>query len=97
MTDPDEPRVVHDPEASRYEVYVGDELAGLAAYRLEPGRMVLTHTEVDPAFEGRGLAGRLAKTALDDARSQGLQVVPACSYMVTYIKRHPEYADLVAG
>ena len=95
-SDQDEPRVVHDREASRYEVYVGDELAGLAAYRLEPGRVFLTHTEVDPAFEGRGLAGRLAKASLEDARAQGLQVVPACSYMERYLERHPEYADLLA-
>ena len=96
MSEQDEPRVVDDREVSRYELFVGDELAGFAAYRLEPGRIVLTHTELDPAFEGRGLAGRLAKKALEDARAQGLRVVPACEYMARYLERHAEYADLVA-
>jgi predicted GNAT family acetyltransferase len=94
VSEQDDAQVVNDREASRYEVFVGDELAGLAAYRLEPGRMVVTHTEVDPAFQGRGLAGRLARAALEDARVQGLRVAPACEYMETYLSRHPEYADL---
>jgi uncharacterized protein len=96
MSEHGEPRVVNDREGSRYEVFVGDELAGIAAYRLEPGHLVVFHTEVDPAFEGRGLGSRLAQTVLEDARAQGLRVVPACEFMAVYLKRHPEYADLAA-
>ena len=55
----------------------------------------LIHTEVDPAFEGRGLAGRLARYSLDDARKRQLAVLPFCPYVQSWIKRHPEYADLV--
>jgi predicted GNAT family acetyltransferase len=88
-------RVKHDVAAQQYEVYVDDRRAGLAGYRDEDGQRVLTHTEVDPEFGGRGLAGRLAKRALDDAREAGLRVVPQCSYMAKYIERHAEYADLV--
>jgi predicted GNAT family acetyltransferase len=88
-------RVAHDAAAQRYEVYVGDRRAGLAGYRDEDGRRVLTHTQVDPEFGGRGLAGRLAKRALDDAREEGLRVVPRCSFMAKYVDQHPEYADLV--
>jgi predicted GNAT family acetyltransferase len=88
-------RVEHDAAARRYEVYVDDRRAGLAGYRDEDGRRVLTLTEVDPEFGGRGLAGHLAKRALDDAREAGLRVVPQCSYMADYVGRHEEYADLV--
>ena len=91
----DEPRVVHEVERRRFEIFVGDTRAGLAAYRDEPGRRVFTHTEVDPAFEGRGLGGRLAAFALDETRAQGLSVVPLCSFIAAYIARHPEYEPLV--
>jgi len=93
----DDIRVSDNPERHRFEVHVGDELAGIAAYRLEPGQIVFTHTEIEPAFEGRGLAGRLAAEALDAARQRGLAVVPRCPYIASYIRRHPQYADLVVS
>jgi len=85
----------HDADTGRYEVYVDGRRAGHAAYRDEDGRRVLVTTVVDPEFGGRGLAGRLAKRAFDDARGAGLRVVPQCSYMAKYAERHPEYAELV--
>ncbi len=87
--------VVHDAVARQYEVFVDDRRAGRAGYRDEDGRRVLTDTEVDPEFGGRGLAGHLARRALDDAREAGLRVVPRCSYMAKYVERHEEYADLL--
>lgn len=92
-----EPRVVHNAAEHKYEIYVGEERAGFAAYREEPGRIVFTHTVVEPAFEGRGLGSRLAASALDDARRRGLPVVPLCEFIAGYIERHPEYADLVSS
>jgi predicted GNAT family acetyltransferase len=91
----DEPRVVHQPEHDRFAIYLGDTLAGVAVYRDEQGRRVFTHTEVAEAFAGRGLAGRLAAFALDETRSDGLSVVPICSFIAAYIERHPTYQDLV--
>jgi predicted GNAT family acetyltransferase len=91
-----EPRVVHNSDAHRYELFVGDTRVGLAVYRPEPGRIAITHTEVDPAYEGRFFGSRLAAAALDDARAHGLAVVPRCSFIATYMRRHPEYADLLA-
>ncbi len=91
----EEVRVEHDAGARQYEIYVDDRRAGVAGYRDEDGTRILTHTEVDPEFGGRGLAGHLARRALDDAREAGLRVVPRCSYMARYVERHPEYADLV--
>jgi predicted GNAT family acetyltransferase len=91
----DAPRVVNNEAEQRYEVHVDGKLAGQADYHAQPGVITFPHTEVDPAYQGQGLAGMLAKTALDDARQQGLRVVPLCSFFATYIRRHPEYADLV--
>lgn len=54
------------------------------------------HTEVPEALEGRGIAGRIVRFALDDVRARGLKAVPRCPYVAGYISRHPEYQDLVA-
>ena len=86
-----------DPGRSRYEVLVDGELAGYADYHVQPGLVTVLHTEIDPAFEGQGLGSRLAKGALDDARGRDVQVVPRCSFINNYIKRHPEYEDLTAA
>jgi predicted GNAT family acetyltransferase len=86
-----------NPDAHRFDLFVDGEVAGFAAYRLRPGHIVLTHTEVASAYEGKGLAGRLAAGALDAARERGLRVVPQCPYIARYIQRHPDYADLVAS
>ena len=69
---------------------------GLLAYHRHKNRIALTHTEVTPACEGRGFGSRLASAALDDARAQGLAVVPLCPFITWYIDRHPQYRDLVA-
>ena len=58
-------------------------------------RSASSTTEVEPGFEGGGLAGRLARYSLDDARKRQLAVLPFCLYVQSWIKRHPEYADLV--
>ena len=61
---------------------------------LEQGdRMLFTHTEVPPADEGKGIASRLMKEALSDARRRGFKIVPVCSFVVAYVRRHPEFAD----
>lgn len=95
MSEP-EVSVTNNQAESRYEVSLGTGIAGFAAYRTAPGSIVFTHTEIDPAFEGQGLAGALARAALDDVRARGLHAVPICPYFKTYIRRHPEYQDLVA-
>lgn len=91
------PSVTNNEAASRYEIHVEGQLAGFADYRAQPGVIAIPHTEVDPAFEGRGLGSQLARAALDDIRQRDLRVAPHCPFIATYIKRHPEYADLVVG
>ena len=92
---PDHVTVRDQPSQLRYEVRVGDELAGFARYALRRGRIVFVHTEVDPAYEGQGLGSILARSALDDVRFRELRVVPICPFIAAYIERHPEYDDIV--
>jgi len=80
---------------SRYEIRVGDVVAGFAAYHLRPGRITFTHTEIADEFEGQGIASLLAVGALDAARAAGLLVTPLCPFIAAYIRRHPEYLDIV--
>lgn len=87
--------VAHNPEASRYEIRVDGVLAGFADYRTRPGRIVFTHTEISEEFEGRGLGSRLVREALDSARAAGVTVTSLCDFVADYIRRHPEYEDLV--
>lgn len=89
-------QVSDNPAASRYEIRVGDHLAGFADYARTHGVIVFTHTEVEPGFQGQGLATRLAAAALDDVRTRGLTVTPLCPFIAAFIKTHPGYADLVA-
>jgi predicted GNAT family acetyltransferase len=94
--DVDEARVVDNPESKRYELWVGDTLAGTIVYRARPDEVVLVHTEIDPAFEGQGLGAKLVAGALDDVRRRGLAIVPLCRFVRSYLERHPEDADLIA-
>jgi predicted GNAT family acetyltransferase len=91
--------VVQDnPEQSRYEATVDGGLAGFAAYRIHGDRIVFTHTEVDDAYEGKGVGGALARGALDDVRARGQYKVTAlCPFISAWIERHPSYQDLLAA
>ncbi|RRD03387.1 N-acetyltransferase [Arachnia propionica] len=95
-TGSEEPSVTHDEEARRYEVRLGDELAGFVDYILSEGRITFTHTEIDPAFEGRGLGSALIRGALDDvaANPEGRRVQPLCPFVKGWMQRHPEYLEL---
>lgn len=96
MSNEQEQVAVRDNQAAqRYEVDVDGAVAVLE-YEREDGRIDLIHTEVPPALGGRGIAARLAHTALEDAQAAGLKVIPSCSYVASYIRRHPEYLPLVA-
>ena len=82
-------------EGSRFEIRVDGETAGFAAYHRRPGVIAFTHTEIDPRFEGHGLASQLIKTALSEARAEGAAVLPFCPFVRGYIAGHPDYLDLV--
>ncbi|WP_377267219.1 GNAT family N-acetyltransferase [Peterkaempfera sp. SMS 1(5)a] len=82
------------PEHGRFEAWEGDRLVGFAEYIRSGSLVVYPHTEVEPAFEGRGVGGSLARAALEDARARGLPVLATCPFIAVWMVRHPEYADL---
>jgi uncharacterized protein len=88
-------RTSDNPAELRYELHDDGELVGEIRYRKVPGGLALVHTEVEPKRHGLGTA--IVRDALDDIRARGLRVVPICPFVITYIRRHPEYADLVSG
>jgi hypothetical protein len=96
MTEPQQITVRDNPQRHRFEaVDESGVVAGFAAYRRSGDAVVLTHTEVDDAFEGHGVGSRLARGALDALREQEVRVVPSCPFISAYIEDHQEYADLV--
>ena len=88
--------VVDSFEQSRYEILLGGEVAGMLHYRRHGGAVELAHTEIDQAFEGRGLAGRLASAAFTDARARAIPVTVTCPFVSGYVERHPEFRDLLS-
>jgi predicted GNAT family acetyltransferase len=83
------------PERERYEITVDGTVAGFTAYRTRPGRIAFMHTEVDERFQGRGLADRLIRYALEDARDRHLAVLPFCPFVKAFIEKHREFEPLV--
>jgi predicted GNAT family acetyltransferase len=83
------------PAASRYEAHIEGRLAGFSHYDKDGDTFVFTHTEVDPAFEGQGVGGRLVRGALDDVRERGGRVVAHCQFVRAWLDRHEDYQDLL--
>lgn len=88
--------VTDNADESRYELNVDGHVATLAYHR-RGGILYLTHTEVPEALEGRGVGSRIVKHALDTARAAGEKVAPWCPFVRAYIRRHPEYEEIVAA
>ena len=87
---------VRDNKAqSRFELDVEGTLA-FTDYRLTPSAVVITHTETPRALRGRGIASELVHGALQLIRADGLKVIAGCSFVVDYLRKHPEFADLAA-
>jgi uncharacterized protein len=91
----DDIAVRDNPSKLRYELVLDEQVVGEILYRQVPDALVLLHTEVLPALEGKGLGAQLVAGALDDIRVRGLHVVAVCPFVRAYIRRHPDYADLV--
>jgi predicted GNAT family acetyltransferase len=89
-----ETRVRDNQDASRYEITVDGETAFLD-YERRKGSIALVHTEVPESLGGRGLGGTLARHALDTARADGNRVVVQCPFVQAWLRRHPDYSDIV--
>lgn len=89
--------VRNNTAASRYELYVDDELVGIADYRIEGDRVIFPHTEVRPDKQGSGLGAELVRGALDDVRADGRRIVASCWYVARFVDTHPEYRKLLAA
>ncbi|WP_062211876.1 GNAT family N-acetyltransferase [Demequina oxidasica] len=81
--------VKRNSEASRYEVQVDGNLAGVVEYDEHDGRIDMTHTEVSGDFRGSGIGETLAGSAIIDAVDRGLVIVPSCPFIESYLRKHP--------
>jgi len=85
------------PAALQYEAFVDGEPAGLIRYTRDGDVVTMVHTEVEPKFESQGVGSELVKQALEHVRAHGEHVVPLCPFVAAYIRRHPDYDELVVG
>ena len=88
--------VIHNEALHRYEIMLDGSKVGHADYKIDGDVLVFDHTEVDPAQQGKNLAGILMRAALEDVRARGLKMRPVCSYVVKFVERYEEFGDLVA-
>jgi hypothetical protein len=88
-------RIEDRPDERRYVALLGDEVAGWVEYGRVGERLVALHTEVPPALGGRGIASKLVRRVLDDARAGGYRVTPRCPFFAAHFERHPEDEDVL--
>ena len=79
----------------RFEMTSGDGLA-YVEYTRAGHWIELVHTEVPEALAGQGVGSTLVRGVLERIRAEGAKVIPRCAFVADYIKRHPEYRDLLA-
>lgn len=91
MNDPD---IRDNAEAHRYELPVGDQVA-VVIYNLSGQNLMITETLVPVALEGHGIASRLARHVLADAKARDLMILPVCPFFAAYLQKHPEHAGVV--
>lgn len=84
-----------NPARSRFEMDAGEDIA-VVNYRLVPGIITLSHTEVPEDLEGQGYGSTIVRGVLDIVRSRGLKIAPACGFVAAFIRKNPEFQDLLA-
>jgi predicted GNAT family acetyltransferase len=89
--------VVDIPEASRYELRMGEAAIGHADYWIDGEVVVIPHVETHPAHRGRGNAARLMDGVIADVRRRGMRIRPICSYAAAHLRHHPERDAVVAS
>ena len=93
MTELD-PEIRDDRAARRYELTI-DGLTAVVTYNEVGGGLMITETLVPQALEGRGVASRMARHVLEDVRRRELKVLPTCPFFAGYLKKHPEWTEVV--
>ena len=89
-------RFSDNTERHRFELHVDGELAAFSEYNVLKTGLLFTHTEVLPAFEGRGIGSAIARQALEEVRRRSLLAIPVCPFIAAFLRKHPEYQDLVS-
>lgn len=84
--------VTHNADRQRYELETEHGVA-VAVYRQHGESRIFTHTEVPPPDEGKGIGTQMVRAALEDTRREGFRIVPVCSFVVAFVRRHPEFDD----
>jgi predicted GNAT family acetyltransferase len=90
----EEDKIINNEAAGRFDLEIEGQRASIY-YERHPDNITFLRTYVHPELSGKGVGSRLAKAALDYAREEGLGVVPYCRFVSAYIRRHPEYQELV--
>jgi hypothetical protein len=89
-----DPEIADNVEAHRYELPVDGQVA-VVTYNLSPPNLMITETLVPQALEGRGIASRLARHVIADARARGLLILPVCPFFAAFFQKHPDQSDVV--
>lgn len=89
-----DPEITDNPDLHRYELPVDGQVA-VVTYNLSPPNLMITETLVPQALEGRGIASRLARHIIADARARGLLILPVCPFFAAFFQKHPDQADVV--
>jgi predicted GNAT family acetyltransferase len=84
-----------NPTALVYEAHVDGEPAGIIRYIRDGNTITMLHTEIEPKFEHHGIGSELVQRALEDVRAKGEKVRPLCPFVAAYLRRHPDYDDIV--
>ncbi|HEY7226379.1 MAG TPA: GNAT family N-acetyltransferase [Micromonosporaceae bacterium] len=87
--------VRRNASTNRFEALLDGTVVGFIDYHQHGDRVTLIHTETDPYFEGRGIGSTLARAALEDVQARGEKAVIVCPFITAYLKRHPDYDDIV--
>ena len=88
------PVFIHNTTDDEYELHIGDQVARIQ-YELRGNKIILIHTEVPEALQGKGLASQLMEKALTDIEQDGLKVIPTCAFAADYFKKHPGWKHLL--
>jgi predicted GNAT family acetyltransferase len=87
-------KLYNNEDEKRYELKIDSDIA-MIEYIKARNEIYLTHTEVPKELEGRGFGSKLVLYALEDIKEKGLRLVPLCPFVAAYIKKHPEWRELV--